>query len=71
MYFLVLVEFFYINVFLCIVFKSLNIHWVSKQTYHFFRATLIKIQSIKINHNWAHINQKKEKSFEYKKKEKE
>ena len=27
-----------------------NIHWASKETYHFFRATLTKIHYIKINH---------------------
>ena len=36
--------------------SSLCVHWVSKETYHFFRATLIKIQSIiKMNHKWAQI----------------
>ena len=29
------------------------INWAPKETYHFFRATHIKIQSIKMNHNWA------------------
>ena len=33
-----------------------DIHWASKETYHFFRATLIKIQSIKMNHNWTQIS---------------
>ena len=32
------------------------IHWASKETYHFFRATHIKIQSIRMNHNWAYIS---------------
>ena len=32
------------------------IHWASKETYHFFRVTLIKIQSIKMNRNWAQIS---------------
>ena len=27
-----------------------QIHWASKETYHFFRATLTKIHCIKINH---------------------
>ena len=30
-----------------------NIHWASKETYHFFKVTHIKIQSIKMNDNWA------------------
>ena len=33
-----------------------EIHWASKETYHFFRATHITIQSIEINHNWAYIS---------------
>ena len=33
-----------------------QIHWASKETDHFFRATLTKIRSIKINHNWAQIS---------------
>ena len=33
-----------------------NIHWASKETYHFFRATRTKIQSIKINHIWTQIS---------------
>ena len=33
--------------------KKCKIHWASKETYHFFKATHIKIQSIKMNHNWA------------------
>ena len=32
------------------------IHWASKETYHFFRATLTKIHSIKINHIWTQIS---------------
>ena len=30
-----------------------KIHWASKETYHFFRVTHIKIQSIKMNYNWG------------------
>ena len=30
--------------------NMLIIHWASKETYHFFRATLTKTQSIKMNH---------------------
>ena len=33
-----------------------DLHWASKETYHFSRATLIKIQSTTINHNWAQIS---------------
>ena len=31
-------------------------HWASQETYQFFRATLTKIPSIKINHIWTQIN---------------
>ena len=31
-------------------------HWASKETYHFFRATLTKIHFIKINHIKAQIS---------------
>ena len=34
----------------------LYIHWASKETYYFFRATLTKIQSNKVNHDWAYIS---------------
>ena len=27
-----------------------------KETYRFFRATLVTVQSIQINHNWAQIS---------------
>ena len=30
--------------------------WASKETYHFFRATLTKIQRIKMNHIWTQIS---------------
>ena len=33
-----------------------DVHWASKETYHFFRVTLTKIHSIKINHIWTQIN---------------
>ena len=33
-----------------------NIHWPSKETYHFFRATLIKSHAIKINNIWTQIS---------------
>ena len=33
-----------------------NIHWASKETYHFFRATITKIHFIKINHIWTQIS---------------
>ena len=32
------------------------VHWASKETYHFFRVTLTKIHSIKINHIWTQIS---------------
>ena len=32
---------------------SEELHWASKETYHFFREIHIKIQSISMNHNWA------------------
>ena len=32
--------------------NDLNIHWASKETYHFFRATLTKIHGIKISHSY-------------------
>ena len=35
---------------------EMEIHWASKETYHFFRATLTKIHSIKINHIWTQIS---------------
>ena len=34
---------------------SSNIHWASKETYHFFRVTLTKIHSIKLDHNWTKL----------------
>ena len=33
-----------------------KLHWASKETYDFFIATLTKIQSINMTHNWAHIS---------------
>ena len=33
-----------------------KIHWASKETYHFFRAALTKIQSMKINHIWTQFS---------------
>ena len=35
---------------------NVQIHWASKETYHFLRVTHIKIQSIKMNHNWPQIS---------------
>ena len=35
---------------------EMEVHWVSKETYHFFRATLTKIHCIKINHIWTQIS---------------
>ena len=32
-----------------------TVHWASKETYHFFRTTLTKILSIKMNH-WTQIS---------------
>ena len=32
-----------------------NLHWASKETYPFFRATLTKIHNIKVNHIWTEI----------------
>ena len=32
---------------------SSNIHWASKETYNFFRVTLTKIHSNKLDHNWT------------------
>ena len=32
-----------------------NVHWVSKETDHFFRVMLTKIHLIKINHIWTQI----------------
>ena len=32
-------------------------YWASKETYHFFRVTLTKIQSINMNHIWTQIRQ--------------
>ena len=32
------------------------IHWASKETYHFLRAMLTKIHSIKLNHIWTQIS---------------
>ena len=32
-----------------------NVHWASKETYHFFRATLTKNHCIKINHIYTQI----------------
>ena len=34
----------------------LHIHWASKETYHFFKATLTKIHAIKINNIWTQIS---------------
>ena len=45
---------------LCIVFEMytmvLNIYWASKETYHFFRATLTKIHTIKIDNLWTQLS---------------
>ena len=35
---------------------DVQIHWASKETYHFFRATLTKIHRININHIWTQIS---------------
>ena len=35
---------------------NMYINWASKETYHFFRATLTKIQTIKMNHIWTQIS---------------
>ena len=52
--------------------NRIDIHWASKETYHFFKATLSKIHCIKMNHIWTQINcinscyahqKKKKKSF--------
>ena len=32
-----------------------KLHWTSKETYHFFRATLTKIYAIKIDNIWTQI----------------
>ena len=32
------------------------IHWASKETYHFFGATLTKLHSNKMNHIWTQIS---------------
>ena len=32
-----------------------NIHWASKETYHFFRVSPTEIQSINMNHIWTQI----------------
>ena len=42
-----------INIWLTHKYIMWKIHWASKETYHFFRATHIKIQSMKMNHNGA------------------
>ena len=34
----------------------IQLHWASKETYHFFKATLTKIHRIKINHIWTQIS---------------
>ena len=36
---------------------AVELHWASKETYHIFRVTLTKIQSININHIWTQIRQ--------------
>ena len=33
-----------------------EIYWASKETYHFFRATLTEIHAIKINNIWTQIS---------------
>ena len=43
-------------VFLAFIQSLFLIHWASKETYHFFRVTLTKIHSIKINHIWTKIS---------------
>ena len=35
---------------------SIILHWASKETYYFFRATLTKIYAIKINNIWTQIS---------------
>ena len=37
--------------------SCVQIHWASKETYHFFRVTLSKIQSINMNHIWTQFRQ--------------
>ena len=39
-----------IHLFFILFLQYIYIHWASKETYHFFRATLTKIHCIKINH---------------------
>ena len=39
-----------------VLYRTYLIHWASKETYHFFRATCTKIQSIKMNHIWTQIS---------------
>ena len=34
----------------------MHVHWASKETYHFFRATPTKIHAIKINNIWTQIS---------------
>ena len=48
-----------VGLFVCgsvLLFMFYHLHWASKETYHFFRATLTKIHSIKINHIWTQIS---------------
>ena len=37
-------------------FEGLRVHWASKETYHFFRATHTKIHCFKINNIWTQIS---------------
>ena len=61
----------------CCIHITVELHWASKETYHFFRATLTKIHCIKINHIWTQISYsypylahlKKKKRFAWVKKE--
>ena len=42
----------FVCLFICL---CINLHWASKETYHFFRVSLTEIQSIKMNHIWTQI----------------
>ena len=33
-----------------------ELHWASKEPYHFIRATLTKFHHIKINHIWTQVS---------------
>ena len=47
-----------VSLIFCIVYRSKHYTYSEhqKKTYHFFRATLTKIQSFKINHIWTQIS---------------